>query len=286
MNRLFTFGCSFTKYHWPTWADIVGKEYLEFENWGQAGGGNSFIFYSLMECIKRKKITKHDTIMIMWTSIGREDRYIRKQGWLTPGSIYNQSYYDSEFVKKFADPTGYLLRDLAHIAASRQILESIGCQYYFMSTVPLSIYDDNTNDEFDIDSQMLSLYYDDVSIICPSVYEVVFNKDWYSRAGLVKLNELKQEYENLQGADWPIWQEFIADKINVSKTILKELNPLTKKLQSRTDTHPLPSEHLEYVLKILPIPILDETVTWVNNVTNKILNNERVNFTQINTKRF
>jgi hypothetical protein len=286
MDRLFAFGCSFTHYHWPTWADIVGKEYKKYENWGKPGGGNSFIFYSLIECIKRNQINKHDTVMIMWSSIGREDRYIRKQGWLTPGSIYNQSYYDSEFVKKFADPTGYLLRDLAHISASRQILENIGCNYYFMTIVPFSIYDDNTDNEFDIDQQILDLYQDDVSIIYPSVYEVIFNKDWYSRPGLVKIKELKQEYENLQGADWPSWQEFIVNEINVNHTILKELEPLIKKLHSRTDTHPLPTEHLEYILKTLPIKISDSTINWVNNITNKLLKDERINVPQFKAKRF
>ena len=49
MSRLFTFGCSFTSYHWPTWADILGREYDYFENWGRSGGSNQFIFNSLIE---------------------------------------------------------------------------------------------------------------------------------------------------------------------------------------------------------------------------------------------
>ena len=31
VKRLFTFGCSFTRYYWPTWADMLGQEYDEFE---------------------------------------------------------------------------------------------------------------------------------------------------------------------------------------------------------------------------------------------------------------
>ena len=51
-NRLFTFGCSFTRSKNPTWADIVARQYDHYQNWGQAGAGNSFIFYSLMEILR------------------------------------------------------------------------------------------------------------------------------------------------------------------------------------------------------------------------------------------
>ena len=121
MSRLFTFGCSFTNNRWPTWADIVGRGFEYYKNWGKEGAGNSFIFYSLIECVKREQITSQDTVMIMWTNIGREDRYIRNLGWITPGSIYKQDTYDKNFVEQFADPTGYLIRDMANVAAAKPI---------------------------------------------------------------------------------------------------------------------------------------------------------------------
>ena len=40
---LYTFGCSFTKYVWPTWADLLLSQ-VDGENWGMCGGGNKFIF--------------------------------------------------------------------------------------------------------------------------------------------------------------------------------------------------------------------------------------------------
>jgi hypothetical protein len=69
----FAFGCSFTNYSWPTWADMIGKEFESYENWGKSGGGNQFIFNSLMECVVKNKISKDDTVIIMWTNISRED---------------------------------------------------------------------------------------------------------------------------------------------------------------------------------------------------------------------
>ena len=46
-QRLFTFGCSLTRYHYPTWANIGGKNFTEFQNWGAPGGGNNFILNSV-----------------------------------------------------------------------------------------------------------------------------------------------------------------------------------------------------------------------------------------------
>ena len=120
----FAFGCSFTSYYWPTWADIFGKEFEYFENWGQSGGGNQFIFNSLMECVVKNKISKDDTVIIMWTNISREDRYVNHK-WITPGNIFNQSTYTQDFIKEFADIRGYLIRDLNTIFATQNILKSI-----------------------------------------------------------------------------------------------------------------------------------------------------------------
>jgi len=52
MTRLFTLGCSFTAYHYPTWADIAGTAFDCFENWGKPNSGNNYILNSLIELNK------------------------------------------------------------------------------------------------------------------------------------------------------------------------------------------------------------------------------------------
>jgi len=254
MNRFFAFGCSFTKSNTPTWADILATNFNHYQNWGRPGAGNSFIFYSLIECIKRNNINKDDTVAIMWTSIGREDRFVKGSGWLTPGSIYNQSVYDDEFVKLYADPTGYLIRDLAHLSAARKILQSIGCTYYFFSVVPFRIFDDNTDSIFNIEPSIINLYKDDLDEVRPSVYEIIFNCDWYSRPGPIDINLVKQEYRNLQGVRWPSWEKFVLQDFDgIEKDIVKEINDdfnLSNKLLVRTDTHPTYDEYYEYLVKV------------------------------------
>ena len=271
MTRFFAFGCSFTRGLYPTWADIVARQYDHYENWAQPGAGNSFIFYSLIECHKRKKFTADDMVMIMWSSIGREDRYV-KQEWITPGSIYNQTEYSEDFVNKFADPLGYLIRDSAHIAAAKSLLDSIGCAYKFFSIVPFDVPDDNIFQIFSADKRVFDLYREEFAVIRPSVYQTVFGCDWYSRPGPKRHARLQQEYETKQGQDWPTWQQFteqdFADTAPEIVAEINEKNNFANRYLVRYDTHPTPVEYLEYLQQVAPeIPISNATTNWVNSVT-------------------
>ena len=49
-TRIFTFGCSFTDYIWPTWANIIAYDLnIPFHNYGRGGAGNQFIFNTIMQ---------------------------------------------------------------------------------------------------------------------------------------------------------------------------------------------------------------------------------------------
>lgn len=274
MTRFFAFGCSFTRGLYPTWADIVARQYEHYQNWAQPGAGNSFIFYSLVECHKRNVITKDDVVMIMWSNIGREDRYVKGE-WLTPGSIYNQTEYDATFVNKFADPTGYLLRDSAHLSATKQLLDNIGCSYTFFSIVPFNVPDDNVFKIFTVDHGIKKLYQQEFDCVRPSVYETVFECDWYSRPGPKRPDKLKQEYEIKRGQDWPSWEKFEKqDWSRIPTQIQNEINEqnnFRRRHMIRYDTHPTPLEYLEYLQKTAPEITIDlETQHWTKQVTDTI----------------
>src|SRR6056300_1631069 len=95
-NRLFTFGCSYTLYNWPTWADLLGLEYPIFFNWGYAGLGNRAIAERLAEAHARFNINESDTVIIQWSSPLRHDwMHFGKGGddlsnWRTHGSIFSK----------------------------------------------------------------------------------------------------------------------------------------------------------------------------------------------------
>jgi hypothetical protein len=277
MTRFFAFGCSFTRGLYPTWADIVARQYDHYQNWAQPGAGNSFIFYSLMECHKRNTITKDDIVIIMWSSIGREDRYVGGE-WVTPGSIYNQTEYDATFVNKFADPTGYLLRDSAHLAAAKQLLDNIGCLYTFFSIVPFNVPDDNVFKIFTVDHGIKKLYQQEFDCVRPSVYETVFGCDWYSKPGPKRLKKLQEEYEIKRGDEWPTWEKFAAqDWQQVPAHIKFEINEQNNfgcRHMIRYDTHPTPAEYLEYLQKVAPeIEVDSETMQWVSATTDAVFDN-------------
>ena len=177
MSRFFAFGCSFTKYKWLTWADLISDQFDEYQNWGKTGAGNHFILNSLIECHQRNKLTKDDTVIICWTNVDREDRYIHQ--WVTPGNIYTQTTYPDSWVKEFVTEKGCLVRDLALIKASKMILDHIGCHYEFISMVPFNY--SNYKKHLSDNGYVLDLYKDVLQIIKPSFFETIFNYDWTSK---------------------------------------------------------------------------------------------------------
>lgn len=276
MTKLFAFGCSFTNYQWPTWADILGRTFDHFENWGRQGAGNSFIFNSVIECHLRKTICKEDVVIVMWTNVSREDRYVNKE-WIVPGNIYTQSTYDEEFVKKFADTRGYYIRDLAQMYATQQLLKNIGCKYFFLSMMPLeNPMQYEIADANDSIKDILPYYKSVVDEIRPSVYEVVFNHDWWSRPFLPQPSDkIENNYNENAGTNWPTWQQFLnKDFKDVSEDILQVILDKNRwdweklyKRKKRVNTHPTPSEHLEYIQKVLPEFVIDQsTVKWAQEI--------------------
>ena len=89
-KRIFCFGCSFTEYIMPTWADILKLRFentnTEVYNFGQGGAGNYYIFNRIVEKSLEYNFTKDDLILIQWSGVFREDRF--KDGFGTRQEIY------------------------------------------------------------------------------------------------------------------------------------------------------------------------------------------------------
>jgi hypothetical protein len=176
MNRLFTFGCSFTNYRWSTWANCLAPEFDYSENWGQSGGGNHFIFNSLMECDQRKNFGANDTVVVCWSSTQRDDRYVQGK-WHTLGNVFTCPIYDPTYLEKYVEERGYLIRDLAFIKAAKSLLQSRpGVTWKFLSMIEPN----NTDETCDV----TELYQDVVNSIAPSYYTVLFKETgWPDRDG-------------------------------------------------------------------------------------------------------
>lgn len=136
MARLFTFGCSFTRYYWPTWAEMLGRHYDTFENWGNSGIGNRAIGERLIECIVHKNITKDDTVIIQWTEFHRFDFHLPMpllpEGWSQGGNMLTSTSVPSEILT-FWNERSFIMHSLNYINLAVRLLESIGCKWYMTS---------------------------------------------------------------------------------------------------------------------------------------------------------
>ena len=176
-NRLFTFGCSFTNYRWSTWADILGTQYNEYHNWGQVGAGNHYIFNSIMEADQRCNFDTGDTVIVCWTNVMREDRYI-KNCWVTPGNIMTSTIFSKEFVTNAVCERGNLIRDIAMIKAVRTLLESKpGLSWKFLSLCPLRRVDPYGDTEMQY-HDVFNLYANVTDCILPSYLDVLGDSYW------------------------------------------------------------------------------------------------------------
>jgi hypothetical protein len=234
-ERAFYFGCSFTDYYWPTWADIVSQEIPKNYKYAKCGAGNFYIYQAVVEAIITHKITENDLVMVMFSNVTREDRYTKSDGWITPGNLFHQNFYDEKFMKRFFCEKGYLMRDLTLVEGVDRILSTTGADYSLMSMIHLDSYSsdhtkmENVND-------VLQIYQSTLNKIKPSVFEIIFNNNWNNRP-------LRPKYT----CHW-------ADGLY-------------------TDNHPIPTEHLEYLQKMFPkTEFSDNTINQTKIWTDMVLN--------------
>ena len=166
MKRLFTFGCSYTNYRWPTWVDCLSPEFDHAHNWGQSGAGNHYIFNSVMEADQRHQFDLNDTVVVCWTSTTRDDRYVDGR-WHTLGNMFASPIYREDYLKTHVDERGYLIRDLAYIKAVKTLLNHAQTTWRFLSMCAFPEHDDVTE-----------LYSDVLECVLPGYDQTVFKNNW------------------------------------------------------------------------------------------------------------
>jgi len=235
-DRIFTFGCSFTNYHWATWADIIAYSYPEarYYNMGLSGAGNELIYNRVIEADARYNFTKNDLVIVQWSSILRESRWVHKTkasdrgGWTHGGNILtDQSNFGKEYTEKYVTVNGFYLRDLALIKAVNVLLDFKQPEHYNIAMQPL-VYEGSNSGEmllpenYQITSNMtiilLQMYNKTLKEIRPSFYQHILAAKKSQRPKVVRPHTVNQ----INGA-------------NVNY-----------------DWHPTPYEHYIYLRDILP----------------------------------
>jgi len=257
MKRLFAFGCSFTQYTWPTWADFLGSEFNQFENWGYPGIGNRAISERVAQCHAINKFTSDDIIIVQWSSYLRNDyhtgrrrlNYMKKDplawqgGWKTGGSMFNyinQPVYDQKWIAQFFDGQSFFMHTLNNIVATQGLLESTGCTWLMtsMSDLP-KLGNDILNDSY---GDALTLENPDYTIWEDPEYEkFLFYKD----------------------AIWGKYAEHWLDPIgpHAWKQDMLSWAFESDDGKSLRDMHPSPRQHISYINRVikpkLDLPIND-----------------------------
>lgn len=128
--RIIAFGCSFTNYLYPTYADI-----LNAENRGHTGSGNERIFYEVMSAYKKGEFDNFDVIIVQWSSFFRFD-YKTAKGWTEPdGSImHSKSNSDIwESIKLWYNEDYEIEKNVNYVIALWSILSNLNKKIIFLS---------------------------------------------------------------------------------------------------------------------------------------------------------
>ena len=175
-KRLFTFGCSFSDYIWGgMWPEIIAYDLnIPYYNYGRSGSGNQYMACMLMQADIFYKFNSDDLVIVQWTNVCREDKYVRGV-WKTPGNIFTQNVYDDRYVENWADPEGYLLRDLTSIQFVDTFLASKECQYHFLSMVNVASRPNQWSDDIKIFDNITNIFINTLPKIHKSFYEVLWN---------------------------------------------------------------------------------------------------------------
>lgn len=141
-SRYFAFGCSYTNYYWPTYADYLSSCFDEYINLGAAGAGNRYIFQKLLNLVNYQELLsrplgKNDLITIQWSGLPREDKILPKENstrYVTSGHLGSQGTFPEHYVTNYFSLIQSAFELTAYITAAKHLLESLGVEYkmFFM----------------------------------------------------------------------------------------------------------------------------------------------------------
>lgn len=231
VKRVFTFGCSFTGYAWMCWPEAIAYDLdVPLYNYGRSGAGNQYIFNMLMQANNYYKFDENDLVIVSWTNVYRDDKFIRND-WVTLGNIYtNDHFFTQEYINKYCDPDGFLLRDTATISSVDKVLAHSSCQYHFLSMNDFTEYynqfDNVGFNEKELSTKVKELYKDSLEKILPSFYSVL----WSNNLDLKSIQEREMFGGNFD------------------------------------DRHPHPQEHLDYLQAVFDYDFSEQTKQRVKEI--------------------
>lgn len=239
-KRLFAFGCSYTRYSWPMWPEIIKQEFgdqIEYYNLGCSGAGNEYIRHQLFSAHQEFSFNHDDLVMVCWSSAFRNDWFLEStrkwRKWNTEGNILFPGVYNSKLDTKLLDMNHYIIRDASLMTGASKFLETLESQTHQMSIINNFLIGDQ--DHGVVESEILEhpeckplIEYLDTKMK-PSYWEMGYHPDYYD------------------------------DKL---QSILPE----------NRDGHPMPMDSLEYLTKVFDYEFSTDTVKVVEEWESKLWN--------------
>lgn len=260
-----------TSYYYPTWADAIGTQWPLFENWGNLGAGNHFIFNSIIECDARNRFSENDTVIVLWTGVARHDVY-QFDRWVQNVGLFPKTSKDTIL----NCPRGYEIQSYAFMKAIDDIMAIKKTKYMPYTWV-----------DYDLDDSIGPVYKDTVSKILRISIPCV--PKTYNSTYMTRGQEFwKSRYEKMSGPDWPSFERFLAGEFGpVSDFVKHELTSLEKEMQqdkkwkqmTQTESHPSPLEHLDIAKQILPGFVPDsDCIRWMTDIEAHLVHDRQFDF--------
>lgn len=133
LNRLFTFGCSYTGCWFATWADLIGPNFKEFYNFGRGGACNTYIMSKFIEADNLFNFTEKDHVIVMFTGVSRFSFY-SKTGWVCNGNVYHPGV-DQGFVNNMWTLDWGIYNSWIAINVIKKLLDLKKVNYKFLTSI-------------------------------------------------------------------------------------------------------------------------------------------------------
>ena len=139
-GTLYTFGCSLTRYHWPTWADILGQSFENgFRNWANRGAGNRQILERLTECFTKTHFQANDVIIVQWTDHHRFDFHKWDQdmteSWYPGGNVFTNTHSDQlkfHVIDKVWNEYSFMMHTFNYITLAKALVKGCPAKVLFI----------------------------------------------------------------------------------------------------------------------------------------------------------
>jgi len=133
MKRLFTFGCSYTIWSWPTWADYIGVNFDTYINYAKTGSDNKNILYQILKADEKHKFTSDDCVIVMFTSFNRCS-YFKHYQLFNSGDLVEQQE-QHPFINKYPYEAG-IYDSWLSAKSIKNLLDGKGVNYHLQQALP------------------------------------------------------------------------------------------------------------------------------------------------------